>query len=65
MESGRYLRGNLVAPVGPDTMLGDAKGDALDAVLAAAAVGAAQVGCFGGVPAGVAASGEGWIYSVP
>jgi hypothetical protein len=47
-----------------DAMLGDSEGDALDAVLAAVAAGAGQVGGFGGVPAGVAASGEGWIYSV-
>jgi hypothetical protein len=48
-----------------EVMLGDAEGDALDAVLAAVAAGAARQSGFGGVPAGVAASGEGWIYSVP
>jgi hypothetical protein len=46
-------------------ILGDAEGDALDAVLAAVAAAAAWHGGYAGVPSNAASSGEGWIYSVP
>jgi hypothetical protein len=48
-----------------EAILGDAEGDALDAVLAAVAAGAARHGGYAGVPQHAAGSGEGWIYSIP
>ncbi len=53
-----------VPPQDEQVILGDAEGDALDAVLAAVAAGAAYHGGFAGVPPHAASSGEGWIYSV-
>jgi hypothetical protein len=48
-----------------EIMLDDTEGDVLDAVLATVAAGAAWQGGLGGVPLQAAASGEGWIYSIP
>ena len=42
----------------------DRDGDALDAVLAAVAAGAAHSHGFAGAPSDAASSGEGWIYSL-
>ena len=47
------------------TIVNDVEGDALDAVLAAIAAGAARHSKFAGVSPDAASSGEGWIYSVP
>jgi hypothetical protein len=46
-------------------MLDGHDGDAIDALLAAVAAGAAWQGGLGGVPSEAASSGEGWIYSIP
>lgn len=46
------------------TIVADAEGDALDAVLAAIAAGSALAGAFQGAPTHAATSGEGWIYSI-
>ena len=45
-------------------IVADQEGDALDAVLAAIAAGAAKQRGFVGAPPDAASSGEGWIYSV-
>jgi hypothetical protein len=55
----------LMVPLAAEqAILADHEGDALDAVLAALAAGAAMRQGFSGVPADAAPSAEGWIYSV-
>ncbi|AKF85865.1 hypothetical protein MFUL124B02_17775 [Myxococcus fulvus 124B02] len=46
------------------TLVSDADGDALDALLAALSAASAWASGFSGAPASVVRSGEGWIYSV-
>ena len=51
-----------VNPQDAQTIINDAEGDALDAVLAAFAAGVAKAGGYAGVPAKVIGTVEGWIY---
>jgi hypothetical protein len=63
----RALGPELGLKIGADdraAMERDRDGDALDAVLAALAAGAALSHGFAGVPSDAASSGEGWIYSL-
>ena len=53
-----------VSPEAEQAVLDDHEGDALDAILAAIAAGAAKRSGFSGVPVDAISSGEGWIYSV-
>lgn len=54
----------VVSAENEQMILSDHEGDALDAVLAAIAAGAAKQRGFVGAPPDAASSGEGWIYSV-
>jgi hypothetical protein len=61
VRSACHLR---VSPETEQAILADHEGDALDAVLAGIAAGAAKRRGFADVPDEAAQSGEGWIYSV-